>query len=153
MSLTKPFHATFRNAKLSLRNVAYATFTRNVAYATFTRNLYTQPLHATLLTQPLVPAKQFSSCEMKKGKLQMKRVPNFFHKKGGSAHRNCGQQNDCGCWADLALKTRSSPNWSGTREFLFPSSWRRPLGLFEDRSTYTSVLYLCRQHGLNRARF
>ena len=30
--------------------------------------------------------------------------PNFFHKKGGSAHRNCGQQNDCGCWADELLK-------------------------------------------------
>ena len=72
VSLTQPFHATFRNAKLSLRNVAYATSLRNLVYATlFTqrclRNLSTQPClrnlayatsprnlaYATLLTQPL----------------------------------------------------------------------------------------------------
>ena len=57
MSLTQPFHATFRNAKLSLRNVAYATFTRNLYTQRYLRNLYTQPLHATftrnLYTQPL----------------------------------------------------------------------------------------------------
>ena len=52
VSLTQPFHTTFRNAKLSLRNVAYATFTRNPYTQRCLRNLYTQPCLRNVASPP-----------------------------------------------------------------------------------------------------